>query len=163
MKKIFIAALLCLTASAEMKAQEVYNEIRKSASAAVENPLSDAMVKHINQFKMDALDYMLIKMREQMPDSTALYLDKQAFAMNNFVNIYIQKILENRNQPQAIQEKIMQQFMDASYSNPLFNDTDAELTLLYYASGDCIIRFSLDTDWRKAMAAIAMIMEKEGF
>lgn len=161
MKKIVFAALLGIFATAEIKAQEVYNEIRNNANAAIENPLSNDMVKHINQFKVDALDYMLIKMREQMPDSTTLFLDKQAFAMNNFVNVYIQKILEYRDKPQNEQEKIIELFMDASFSNPLFNDTESELTLIYYASGDCITRFSLDTDWRRASAAIAVMIEKE--
>jgi len=93
MKKIFFAAILCFLATAKTVAQDIYNEIRNKSNAAIENPLTDGMIKHINQFKVDALDYMLIKMREQMPDSTALFLDKQAFAMNNFVNVYIQKIL----------------------------------------------------------------------
>ena len=161
MKKIFFAAILCFLATAKTVAQDIYNEIGNKSNAAIENPLTDGMIKHINQFKVDALDYMLIKMREQMPDSTALFLDKQAFAMNNFVNVYIQKILEYRDKPQNVQEKIMQLFMDASFSNPLFNDTDTEITLCYYASGDCITRFSLDTDWRRASAAVAMMMNKE--
>lgn len=160
MKKIFIAIMLGLV-SIEIKAQDVYNEIKNTANVAIQNPLTDGLIKQISQFKIDALDYMLIKMREEMPDSTALFLDKQAFAMNNFVNIYIQKLIEYKSQPEAQQMKIMQIFMDASFSNPLFNDTDTELTLCYYASSDCITRFSLDTDWRRASAAIAVMIKEE--
>lgn len=160
MKKIFIAIMLCLI-SIEIKAQNVYNEIKNTANSAIQNPLTDVLIKQISQFKIDALDYMLIKMREEMPDSTALFLDKQAFAMNNFVNIYIQKLIEYKSQPEAQQMKIMQIFMDASFSNPLFNDTDTELILCYYANSDCITRFSLDTDWRRASAAIAVMIKEE--
>ena len=49
--------------------------------------------------------------------------------------------------------------MDVSFSNPLFDDPDKELTLGYYANGECLTRFSLDTDWRRAVAAIAMEMK----
>ena len=43
--------------------------------------------------------------------------------------------------------------MDASFSNPLFNDPDKELTLAYFSDGNSLTRFSLDTDWRRAVLA----------
>ena len=163
MKKIFILSMLAILLFTNVAAQDVYNEIREKATEHVSNPLTNDLVKQINRFKVDALDYMLIKMREQMPDSTATFLDKQAFAMNNFVNLYLKKVLEYRTMPQAQQVKVLKAFMDASYSNPLFNDTDTELTLGYYANGDCLTRFSLDTDWRRAiLAASAIMKEMEG-
>lgn len=94
-----------------------------------------------------------------MPDSSAIFLDKQAYAMNTFINVYIRKVLDNKDMPQAQIVKIMQFFMDVSYSNPLFNDPDKELTLGYYSNGKCLTRFSLDTDWRRAVAAVAMEMK----
>ncbi len=158
MKKILLSlAFICLTAGTN--AQNVYNEIRKNASDLVANPTTNNMVRQINQFKVDALDYMIIKMREQMPDSSAIFLDKQAYAMNTFINVYIRKVLDNKDMPQAQIVKIMQFFMDVSYSNPLFNDPDKELTLGYYSNGECLTRFSLDTDWRRAVAAVAMEMK----
>lgn len=158
MKKVLLSlAFICLTAGAD--AQNVYNEIRKNASDIVANPATNNMVRQINQFKVDALDYMIIKMREQMPDSSAIFLDKQAYAMNTFINVYIRKVLDNKDMPQAQIVKIMQFFMDVSYSNPLFNDPDKELTLGYYSNGKCLTRFSLDTDWRRAVAAVAMEMK----
>ena len=158
-QKLIATWLLAVISVCNVQAQEVYNEIRNTAQTGVEHASND-VVKQINQFKVDALDYLLFKMREQMPDSTTGFLDKQAFAMNNFIGFYIQKITEMRTMPQAYQAKVMELFMDASFSNPLFNDTDKELVLGYYVNADCLMRFSLDTDWRKATAAVAVEIKK---
>lgn len=160
MKKIILSLALALASFSGVRAQDVYNEIRKKAVEHINDPLANDLVKQVNIFKRDALDYMLIKMREQMPDSTVTFLDKQAYAMNNFVNFYIQKIIESSSLPQARQVQIIKLFMDASYSNPLFNDPDGELTLGYYANGDCLTRFSLDTDWRRAVVAVMTEIKK---
>lgn len=161
MKKIIISMLFAAMPLSSMIAQNAYNEIRSKAAAQTTDPLANDMVKQINQFKVDALDYMLIKMREQMPDSTASFLDNQALAMNSFVSFYIEKILEFKDMPPSNQVKIIKKFMDASYSNPLFNDPDTELTLGYYSKGNCITRFSLDTDWQKATAAIKSTLKED--
>ncbi len=155
MKKLLVILLLAVTTS--VSAQQVYTELRQKAQSIVGNPNTNTLVKQINQFKLDALNYMAIKMREQMPDSTATFLDKQAIAMDNFVNFYLQKLIDATKQPAAEQKKMIKMFMDASYSNPLFDDKDKELVLSYYNSAECLTRFSLDTDWRKAVAAIAYL------
>lgn len=154
MKKLIlsIVALLCMNVGSN--AQSVYNEIREKAKAEVENSDSNGLIRQINQFKLDALDYLMMKMREQMPDSTTAFLDRQAYAMNSFVNHFIKNILESNDKPEKQQIEMIKQFMDASYSNPLFNDTDTELTLSYYSNAGSPTRFSLDTDWRKALVAI---------
>lgn len=161
MKKIFISLMFAVIPFAGVFGQDAYNEIRGNAAAQVSSPLSNDMIKQINQFKVDALDYMLIKMREQMPDSSATFLDRQAIALNGFISLYIKKILEFKDMPPAKQVKIIKKFMDASYSNPLFNDSDTELTLGYYVKGDCLTRFSLDTDWQRASAAIVDILKED--
>lgn len=154
MKKLFLFIFI-LTATANIaNAQDIFNEIRKTAKEKTENPLVPDMIRQVNQFKVDALDYLLLKMREQMPDSTTAFLDKQAYAMNNFINFYMSKIVEVKERPQAYQLKLLQLFMDASYSNPLFNDPDRELTLIYFSDSESLTRFSLDTDWRRASAAV---------
>lgn len=154
MKKLIlsIVALLCMNVGSN--AQSVYNEIRDKVKAEVENSDSNGLIRQINQFKLDALDYLMMKMREQMPDSTTAFLDRQAYAMNSFVNHFIKNILESNDKPEKQQIEMIKQFMDASYSNPLFNDTDTELTLSYYSNAASPTRFSLDTDWRKALVAI---------
>ena len=155
MKKVIILALLAIATS--MQAQEAYNELRQKAKTTVNDPKTNAVVKQISQFKLDALNYMAIKMQEEMPDSSATFLDKQAIAMDNFVNFYVEKLIESTKLPNVQQVKMIKMFMDASYSNPLFDDKDKELVLSYYNSAECLTRFSLDTDWRRAVAAIAYL------
>ena len=159
MKKVILFALLAIATS--MQAQEAYNELRQKAKATVADPKTNAVVKQISQFKLDALNYMAIKMQEEMPDSSATFLDKQAIAMDNFVNFYVEKLIESTKLPNVQQVKMIKMFMDASYSNPLFNDKDTELVLSYYNSAQSMTRFSLDTDWRKAVAAIAYLYKIE--
>lgn len=154
MKKLFITIIAALTFSITGNAQSVYNEIRNKTKATVEDTSANELIKQINQFKLDALDYMMIKMREQMPDSTTSFLDRQAYALNSFVNQFIRDILLNHDKSDAQQVETIKLYMDASYSNPLFNDADTELTLSYYSNSNSPTRFSLDTDWRKALIAI---------
>ena len=153
MKKLILFALLAIATTAQ--GQEAYNELRQKAKETVNNPKANSAVKQISQFKLDALNYMAIKMREVMPDSSVTVLDKQAIAMDNFVNFYVEKLIESTTKPNVQQVKMIKMFMDASYSNPLFDDKDTELVLSYYNSADSMTRFSLDTDWRKAVAALA--------
>lgn len=141
-------------------AQNIYDEVKSNAQTAVQTS-NNELVKQINQFKLDALDYLLIKMREQTPDSTTAFLDKQAYALNGFIAFYIQQIVSMSNMPEAQKVKTVQLFMDASLSNPLFNDTDKELTQGYFANPNSITRFSLDTDWRRAFAAVVAETEKQ--
>ena len=159
MKKVILFALLAIATS--MQAQEAYNELRQKAKTTVNDPKTNAVVKQISQFKLDALNYMAIKMQEEMPDSSATFLDKQAIAMDNFVNFYVEKLIESTKLPNVQQVKMIKMFMDASYSNPLFNDKDTELVLSYYNSAQSMTRFSLDTDWCKAVAAIAYLYKIE--
>ena len=159
MKKVILFALLAIATS--MQAQEAYNELRQKAKTTVNDPKTNAVVKQISQFKLDALNYMAIKMQEEMPDSSATFLDKQAIAMDNFVYFYVEKLIESTKLPNVQQVKMIKMFMDASYSNPLFNDKDTELVLSYYNSAQSMTRFSLDTDWRKAVAAIAYLYKIE--
>ena len=147
MKKLILLALLAIATTAQ--GQEAYNELRQKAKTTISNPNANAVVN------------MAMKMREVMPDSSATFLDKQAIAMDNFVNFYIEKLIESTKQPNVEQVKMIKMFMDASYSNPLFEDKDTELVLSYYNSADSMTRFSLDTDWRKAVAAIAYLYNKK--
>ena len=64
------------------------------------------------------------------------------------------QLVESSQMPANYQVKVIRLFMDASYSNPLFHDTEHELTLSYYVRADCMTRFSLDTDWRRANVAV---------
>lgn len=157
MKKIFIAWMLVFCMNAQ--AQEVYNELRQKNKAIVENAEVNELVRKISQFKFDALNYLAIKMQEEMPDSTVDFLDRQAYAMNAYVNFYVEKLVQLNNMPQSLQVEMTKMFMDTSYSNPLFKDKDKEMVLSYYNNAECLTRFSLDTDWPRALAAITKQME----
>ena len=161
MKRLFIILFATFALATTSSAQEIFYEIKNSAEANIANPSANPLVKKFSRFKVEALNYMAMKMREVMPDSSATFLDKQAIAMDNFVNFYIEKLIESTKQPNVEQVKMIKMFMDASYSNPLFEDKDTELVLSYYNSADSMTRFSLDTDWRKAVAAIAYLYNKK--
>ena len=92
-------------------------------------------------------------MKEEFPDSSAELLDKEALSLNIFITNYTRSLIENRNMPVNYQKKVIKAYMDASYSNPLFNDTDKEMVLSYFRDGNSLTRFSLDTDWRRAVLA----------
>jgi hypothetical protein len=143
------------TLSASVSAQDIYYEVRRSAQENIDNPATNPIVKQFSLFKLEALNYMAIKMKEVMPDSTAEFLDHEALALNTFLTSYTASLMESKDEPAAYQVKVIKAYMDASYSNPLFNDKDTELVLSYYNSADSMTRFSLDTDWRRAVAALA--------
>ena len=160
MKKILYVLLLFCIMFTNAAAQEVFSEMLKKSKAIVESPTSTEMQKRCSQFKVDALTYMAMKMREEMPDSSAFLLDRQAYSLNNFVSLYISTLLDYRDAIQKDQIEIIKLFMDASFSNPLFNDPDGELVLSYFANSECLTRFSLDTDWPKAYIAVATQLKK---
>lgn len=149
-----ITALLLFVVTLDCNSQEVFNAIMSKAKSNIDSQLDDGIIKQINLFKIDALNYLLIKMREQMPDSTTHFLNQQAYCMNIFVDTYLQMLVTSKDKEIDEQVKNIKLFMDASYSNPLFNDEDTVLVHSYYTNPSSIIRFSLDTDWRKAKMAI---------
>lgn len=153
MKKILLSVIFAVAATLTTQAQDIYLEIKQSAQDNVNNPATNELVKAFSSFKIDALDYMAIKMKEVIPDSSATFLDKEALSLNIFLTKYTTALLANSEQPANYQLKIIKAFMDASYSNPLFNDPDQELTLSYFNNGNSLTRFSLDTDWRRAVLA----------
>jgi len=158
MKKILL--VLMLFVGMTVQAQEVFNELRQKNKTVVENPQSSAIARGISQFKLDALNYLAIKMQEEMPDSSVYFLDNQAISMNEYVTYYIQKLVQYNEMPKALQEEMTKMFMEASRSNPLFKDKDKEMVLSYYNNGESLIRFSLDTNWEKALAYIKKKMAK---
>ncbi len=160
MKKLFLAIMMAFTCTLQSNAQEIYTEIKAMAQEVIDNPQANPIIKQMNTFKLTALNYMGMKMRETMPDSTAAFLDKEALALYNFMTIYTQTLAENSQQPAAYQTKLIELFMDASYSNPLFNDTDKDYVLQYFVKGDCLTRFSLDTDWLRALKAVDTELKK---
>ena len=129
MKKILLSALFLLSLSQTLSAQEIYSEIRRSAQAKVNDTSADMLVRQFSMFKLEALNYMAIKMKEEFPDSTAELLDKEALSLNVFITNYTRSLVDSRNMPVLYQKKVIKAYMDASYSNPLFNDKDSDMVL----------------------------------
>lgn len=145
MKKfLFMALLLCMT-SLSANSQDVYKEILRLSNKNVKDPSKSTQVKKINLFKVDALNYMAMKTKEVMPDSTVTILDYQAFALYEFVNLYMSKI--GKIDKKKEKEKILNIFKIASINNPRFFDMDKSLVLSYYNNDNYLTQFSLDTDW----------------
>ncbi len=161
MKKLFLSMILCLSLNNSIQAQQAYTNLLEKAKSTLNDQNAYPMVKQISQFKKDALEYLSMKMKTDMPDSSTNYLDKQALALDNFVNYYIQNLLNSQSQPAAYQVKIMKIFMDATVSNPLFNDKEKDITWAYFNNAKSITRFSLDTDWPRATVAAINQIEKE--
>ena len=160
MKKILLSALFLLSLSQTLSAQEIYSEIRRSAQAKVNDTSADMLVRQFSMFKLEALNYMAIKMKEEFPDSTAELLDKEALSLNVFITNYTRSLVDSRNMPVLYQKKVIKAYMDASYSNPLFNDKDSDMVLAYFNDANSLTRFSLDTDWRGAVLAAKAALEK---
>jgi hypothetical protein len=159
MKKFFLTIIITLCATYSTSAQEIYTEIRRTAQAKVNDPTADLLIRKFSMFKLDALNYLAIKMKEEFPDSSATLLDKEALSLNIFITNYTRSLIESRNMPANYQKKVIKAYMDASYSNPLFNDNDTDMVLIYFKDGNSLTRFSLDTDWRRAVLAAKAAMK----
>lgn len=154
MKRLVLIMFATLAIATSSSAQDIYYEIKHKAEANISDPSANALIKQFSKFKVEALNYMAIKMKEEMPDSSASLLDKEALSLNTFLTIYTNALVKNSQMPPAYQVKVISAFMDASYGNPLFNDPDKDLVLVFFKNGDCMTRFSLDTDWRRAVLAV---------
>ena len=118
MKRLFIILFATFALATTSSAQEIFYEIKNSAEANIANPSANPLVKKFSRFKVEALNYMAMKMREEMPDSTVELLDKEALSLNTFLTIYTNALVENSQQPAAFQVKVISAFMDAIKGNP---------------------------------------------
>ena len=148
MKRIFLFLFAAIGICTNMQAQEVYKEILKLSENIANDSSKDMESRKIATFKVDELLYMAMKTRELMPDSTVNVLDNQAYAMYDFVNLYVKKLSEAKNQKGK--DTIAEIFKTASIQNPRFNDMDLDLVESYIRNEGYITKFSLDTDWEKA-------------
>lgn len=149
MKKICIALLFAAISFTTADAQKVYHEILKLSEKVANDKSKDLQTRKVATFKVDELKYMAMKMRELMPDSTVTLLDNQAYAMYDFVNLYVKKLSEAKSKKDKA--LILDIFKSASIQNPWFNDMDLDLIEGYIRSEGYITSFSLDTNWMKAV------------
>jgi hypothetical protein len=151
MKKLVVLSLLCLMAISA-SAQDVYNEILRISTEAANNKNNDLDMRKINTFKVDELKYMAMKSKELMPDSTVRMLDLQAYAMYEYINLYIKRLTSAPKKKDK--ESVMLRFKNASLSNSRFHDMERDITDAYIDNPGYLTQFSLDTDWIKALEEV---------
>lgn len=152
MKRILFILILLCGWGVSLSAQEVYQEIMRLSKKVAEDKSKDLETRKVATFKVDELKYMAMKTRELMPDSTVRVLDVQAYAMYDFVNLFLRRLGEAKKK--SVKEAVIARFRAASINNSRFNDMDRDLVLSYYDNSNYLTRFSLDTDWVKALAEI---------
>ena len=153
MLKISLILLFLLSCGTTAKAQEVYNYVLNNAIRTVQSPTSGFTQTRIAQFKQTALTYLRKKATETMPEVTDQFLNTQAYYMSEFITLFFDEILKSKKQDSEKKKAKIMLFMDASKSNPLFDDTDTETTDSYILEGNQLTPFSLNTDWPRAYAA----------
>lgn len=160
MKKIMLIIIAaCLTATG-VQAQNVYKEVLRMAEKAVADKSKTVETRKINLFKKDALNYMAMKTHEAMPDSSVTVLDYQAFALYEYVSLYVSKL--GKTDKKKEKAAILDIFKNASVNNPRFFDMDKPLVLSYYGNDNYLTQFSLDTDWVKALAEARRVLRESG-
>ncbi len=163
MKKIIVALCLFSFFGLEMKAQDVFKMYLKDAKEVVNNPKSNLILAKIAQFKCSALEYINEQAFKDKEEVEASFLDNQAYYLNEFINSFIKDVLVNPSLSSKAKKEGILTYMDASVSNPLFNDADKEVVNAYIDdSKNQYTPFCLDTNWIKAYAAIKSLKKKEG-
>lgn len=148
MKRALTSLILSCMLTATVQAQEVYSEVYKLSKKVADSVQLDVETRKIATFKVDALEYMAYKAAEQMPDSSMHMLDRQAYALYDFINFYLQKL--STAQKKTDKDIIIATFRNASLNNSWFFDEDKQLVLSYYNNENYMTPFSLDTNWEKA-------------
>lgn len=150
--KLIVTLLFAFTMSMGASAQEVFNQVVNTNKLIIEDPRADGLTLNIAQFKYTSMQYlcnMAIKVNGGGVDAS--FLDRQAYAMNQFVTNYLGELtLEKNSEKQA---KIMKRYWQASAKNPLFGDKDTETTRAFANDINCFTPFSLDTNWELALKA----------
>ncbi len=168
MKKVILSIVMALVATTNVAAQsksksaakpstadvELYNEVKRlqKESETIANDTTKSLtVRKIATFRNDAIWYMQMKGGADK-NFTTRDLAEQTVAMIDFVNTYIRELAgRNRNE----QELVVSRYRRASLENSLFNDTDKELTNAYVGNDNYLTQFSLDTNWKKALAEVS--------
>ena len=142
-------------------AQEIYKIVYKNAEEIVNDPTASLTKAKIAQFKLSQLTYLRHKAFETMPEVTDRFLDVQAYFLSEFLSLYQAELVKSSKEtPEARAKKVMI-FLDATVSNPLFEDKDEETIYAYINAGTELTPFSLDTDWQKALAAVKAQLKLE--
>ncbi|MBQ2497070.1 MAG: hypothetical protein II509_00250 [Prevotella sp.] len=159
-RMLMMAVMFCLTAMAA-NAQDVFKILLEESKKVANDKSKDIETRKIATFKFDALSYMAMQVRDDvLRDSTNLeffnqtmkMLNEQSMALQDFVTEFLKRYGSAKKKEDR--ELVMAVFRNASMGNPMYEDKDSDLVLAYYKNEtNYITRFSLDTDWVKALAA----------
>lgn len=154
MKKLFIIITLCIFTTLHASSQEIYKAVVQMKTE-VEKFAND-MTKNIEArkvacFKYDAL-YYLIDKAGHAEHFSEYELGTQANAMVEFVNLFVKRLSSEKKKKDK--DVILAIFKNASVSNPLFHDSEKDVTYGYVDNENYLTQFSLDTDWPNALAAV---------
>lgn len=152
-KAAFIATLT-MSFSQEMQGQEVFNMALENATKVVNSPTANFTATRIAQFKCTALMYLKSEAFERKTIVTDQFLNTQAYYLSEFLTLFFNQVVANRNKSDKIRKEKIMIFANASVHNPLFNDPDKETTRSYIDGGAELTPFSLDTDWKKAFSEV---------
>jgi hypothetical protein len=155
MKKIVILSLFCILSFAKTSAQAITKEVQRlmdEYETVKKDETKTLDVRKVATFKYDALYYLKYK-AGQSDSFTESEYGNQASAMIDFVNLFVKQYDKAKGKDKKLD--IMYKYMNASTTNPLFNDTDKEVVDAYVNNPKYITQFALDTDWKKALAEVA--------
>ena len=157
MKKYFLLFIILFCADfLSANAQEIFNSYLENAKKTLNDTTCNIVERKIAQFKYTELQYIKRKAFESNQDVTREFLDNQAYYMSQFISTFFEQAVLNSSLTKVQKKDRIMLFIDATGSNPLFNDTDKELVNAYVTnSKDQLTPFCLDTDWPKAFAAVA--------
>lgn len=134
MKKAIILLALAAGFASHVNAQKVYKEILRLSEKTANDKSKDLETRKIATFKVDELKYMAMKTTALMPDSSVNVIDNKAYAMYDFVNLYVKKLSEAKTKKNK--EVILNIFKSASIQNPRFNDMDSTSSRVISATRD---------------------------
>ncbi len=153
MKKLFIFIALCIF-TLHASSQEIYKAVLQMKTD-VENLANDTTknieARKIACFKYDAL-YYLIDKAGHTEHFSEYQLGTQANAMVEFVNLFVKRLSAEKKKKDK--DVVLAIFKNASVSNPLFHDSEKDITYGYVDNENYLTQFSLDTDWPNALAAV---------
>lgn len=158
MRKLQLLSIGFLLSMTQASAQAVYQEILKSSKEGARNEKLGLATRRIYQFKVDGLEYMLRKTRVEMPDSSMNRIDRQAYALYEFIHQYMRQL--SNAVKEKDKESIRQRYKNASLTHSMFHDMDQDLVMSYVNRKDYMTPFSLDTDWVQALSQVKEIQSK---
>ncbi len=155
MPKLILALFLLFVFTTRAESQNIYNFIIENARQTVNNPGSSFSRKQIEQFKLNALEYI----KQMLPNennkaASDSLLDTQAYYLSEFTMLYFSKVLEDSQTNSNKRKKNIEIFAQASLQNPLFRNADAKNTQSGINEKNELTPFSLNTDWERALKAV---------